>query len=116
MAETLEDLLARVAVLEKEKEERSKSEPDPTTNALRAVRDHLAVRAGMLPNHDVSDLVKRAEELAIPLNSSATEAFRFAVDRYVDSAGPVAHEFAYVQNLAGELHQAALDGKVKSED
>jgi hypothetical protein len=105
----MQEVLARLAVLEKEGKERS---GDPVSNRNEALIEHLNQRSAALPNHDLSDLVKRANALAeSPENSDQTNAFVYAVSRFISKNGPVAHEFSYILDLAEEAHQYALDAK-----
>lgn len=106
-------LLERIAVLEKQAKENGTG--DPIENRNRALEEHLAQKSATLPLHDVDDLIKRANAIRqTPDNADLTGAFVYAVGRFMAKNGPVAHEFAYIQDLAEEAHQHALDSKTAS--
>jgi hypothetical protein len=105
----IQNLQDQIDILLKERDER-RDQSNPVANTVAALQDHLAVRVGSLPNQDLTDLVERAGQFdAKTLNRDDTEAFNYALSRFVAKNGPVAHEFAYIQDLGTELHQHALD-------
>lgn len=114
MSTQIADLQKQIDLLMEDRRQRGQ-DTDPVGNTVAAIQAHLDTRVTMLPLHDVSDLVKRAGEFTPGnLNPDNTAAFTYAIERFVSKNGPVAHEFAYIRDLAGDLHQFALDAKAKS--
>ena len=106
----MSELRSRIALLEKQNKESSSG--DPVENRNRALVEHLEQRAAALPNHDVKDLQERAAAIReTPDNSDLTNAFVYALQRFMGKNGPYAHDFAYILDLAEEAHQHALDSK-----
>jgi hypothetical protein len=103
-----ESLLKRIAALEAERGVPS----DPIAVGKENITTHLAVRAGMLPQHDFSDLTKRAGSIN---SAEDATAFANAVRLFQDRNGAAGHELAYVRQLAEDLNQTYLDDKTNTD-
>jgi hypothetical protein len=110
-------LKAQLAILMKERQDRNDSVVEPVQNGINSLRAGLVTLDNALPNHDLADLIKRANEFGdvgndkAPLDVDKTAAFLYAFDRFLGKNGPVVSDFAYLRQLADETHQAALDAK-----
>lgn len=108
------ELKARLEAMEQREDSRLQPTGNPIRDGLTALKDHLAVHVNAHPNTDMSDLVNRADEVDENLSVKESEAFKNALNRFVSKNGTVAHDLAYVVDLAEDVHQAVLDKDAKA--
>jgi len=104
MLATIAAMQARLKILETERGVPS----DPIEGGKLNIMAHLKARMAQLPNMVATDLNEFVKNLPEELTSNHTDMVKTLVDDLLTAHPQVAHELAYLPQLASDLHKAVL--------
>lgn len=82
---------------------------DPTAAAIKNLQVHAQARADMHPTRDFSKLLETVDNIADDPTTKDTDYVATVVRNFVKRSGTIAHDLAYVEQLADDLHEHTLE-------